>query len=413
MRPIRVTAKKKLKEEIPRSLLAVPTVDKESCRRVNSHVKMKAYDKYVSFLEKAVLFQQSMPYVTVMMERWIKKKRRRRYSPCCVYPRKQNGKLVWSVEYPFQLKILREIVEINSTEEIPIQILKRECSCQREDSFSFCRLHGAVLNMGGTIVSFFCGPYVKDEIHIPEATPILCTEPSHVFQYIDTRAHFFSWPNILPVDCSSLGYRCDQNDILLCCQSPKGSNVVNGYLGTSAFQEWNLPIDLFMVIPNVIREISLFQNVLFWILTIENRLSRQEIERMREGWGESAKVLKENLPRPQAFVPIYMPTFEEVLSRAGIQPILKVESSSIARSEREDPVLKKKKMKYLKKKEAKSSILNFFPPPPQYMCKVCLTWKIGANFSVSQKRKGGLRTCKNCVKELLRSNHAADPPQKN
>jgi hypothetical protein len=412
--------KSSMKNDFPQSLLAAPTTYKESWRRANPHVRMKAYDKYVSFPftvhyddnpwkekqkekdqvrkiindlgglvhltkvpdgdilvmgrplwvteEKAVFFQQSVPYVTVMMERWMKKKRDR-YPPYCIYPRKRNGVLVWSMVYPFQLTILREIVEIHSTEEIPIQVLRRECSCQREeDSFSFCRTHGSVLNIGGLTVSAFCGPYLGDVIHIPEVTPFLRTELSitssecrewtesvkdgHVIQYVDTEAHYFSWPSVLPIGCPSLGYRCDQKDLLLYCQSSKGSDKVNGYLGASAYQEWNVSIDLFMIIPNLIGETCLFQNVLFWILTIENRLSRHEIEKIRgDGEGSVKKIGEES-------------------------------SSSKVRL------------------------------PPRYVCKVCLRRKERAGFSIAQIKKGDLRKCKNCVKELLLSNHAADPPQK-
>jgi hypothetical protein len=411
--------KSSMKKEFPQSLLAAPTTYKETWRRTNPHVRMKAYDKYVSFPftvhydddnpwkekqkekdkvrksvndlkglahltkvpdgdilvmgrplwvteEKAVFFQQSIPYITVMMERWMKKKRDC-YPPYCIYPHRRNRKLVWSMVYPLQLTILRKVVEINSTEEVPIQILRRQCSCQGEDPISFCRIHGAVLDMGGLTVSAFCGPYSGDVIHIPEVTPFLRTEISitsseqrdwtesvrgeHVIQYLDTESHFFSWPNVLPIGCPSLGYRCDQKDLLLYCQSPKGSNVVNGYVGASAYQEWNVPIDLFMVILNAIGETGLFHNVLFWILTIENRLSRQDIERMRgEGDGLSKNIKKIGSSTP--------------------------------------------KMR----------------SPPQYVCKVCFE-RPRAGFSMSQMKKGDLRKCKKCVKELLLS-QAADPPPK-
>jgi hypothetical protein len=409
-----------LKNDFPQSLLATPTLYKDTWKRANPHVRMKAYDKHVSFPftahyednnpwkekqeekdqvrkvvndlmglvhltkvpdgdilvmgrplwvteEKAVFFQQSVPYITVMMERWMKKKRDR-YPPYCIYPRKRNGMVVWSMVHPLQLIIFREIVEITSTEEIPIQILRRLCSCQQESSLSFCRTHGAVLDMGGLTVSAFCGPFLGDVIHIPEVTPFLRTEISitsserkewtesvggeHVIQYLDTEAHFFSWPNVLPIGCPSIGYRCDQVDLLLYCQSSKGSNVVNGYIGTSAYQEWNLPIDLFMVIPNVIGEMCLFHNVLFWILTIENRLSRREIERMR---GEGKDLVKK----------------------------IKVKSS-----------------------------IPKVRSPPKYVCNACLERKTRAGFSLSQIKKGDLRKCKNCVDELLQGNCAADPPQK-
>jgi hypothetical protein len=254
--------------------------------------------------DKIVFLTQTVPMITVAMERWLK--RSRTTSPSyCLYPKRKKGNLRWDFGDHCKFVCYGESVDIETRKDIKVAVYPR-CNClgnyRGHLHPMLCSRHGGRARIGSAMVSVLCDPILGDDVSLlwnsaiyqmdervtsyrPVPWSSRVGEDFPMFLW-EIQPHFFSWPSIGPIGFPALGYRTEIEGISLKMDIKKNLEVVNGWIGASSYQEWNIPIDVVLLLKEKLEDDHLFVLILFWIVTIENRFPKDQVLGM---WGGLAK----------------------------------------------------------------------------------------------------------------------------
>lgn len=245
----------------------------------------------------------SIQIPTMAVERWVENLKK--YPPMCIYFRTTNTDSVWSIVGNCQLRMKRNYVQIDSSE-VKVVLKERICSCLDYLKFSkstydsyFCRSHGARIQIKGIDISVFCEPLEGDCVHVPkfhcyyDYNPyVLANSEEHWVTRLEGRVpykqianhfspHFYSWPNVMPIGGPPLNYCIGGNVSRIIIISKKNEKVFGGIIGSGHYQQWNIPMDLICSITPIIPVEEIWGQIVFWVVTFENRMTKARIIEMQ------------------------------------------------------------------------------------------------------------------------------------